>query len=196
MNELTPQDSRYLPITQQRWCCVPACISMIMYKHGIPMIPQEELGHYLGLIVPKDQTFLFYNGKTGPRPKGGYGTRIFEKEFYPDEAFKRLKIPLKMIFHPIDEFNTKEELEKLLKKNEKEEGDAVLCFDYGSLHDHKYVGGHAVIFDRVLDGQARIVDPWFELPKWQTHDISKLFKAMQKHGKEQMGGVWEFFTTN
>lgn len=192
MTEITPKESRYIPITQQRWCCVPACISMIMYKNKLPLVAQEELGHYLGLIVPKDQMFLFHEGKTGPKPKGGYGTRIFKKEYYPDEAFKKLNIPLKMTFHPIDEFKTEKEFEKFLKQIEKNDGDAVLCFDYGTLHNHKYVGGHAVVFDRVKGGKMRIVDPWFDLPKWQTHKFFKLYKAMQKHGKEQMGGVWEF----
>lgn len=195
MNELIPKNSRYLPITQQRWCCVPACISMIMYRHKIPLVPQEQMGHYLGLIVPKDQMFLFYKGETGPRPKGGYGTRIYMKQYYPDEAFKKLQIPLRMIFHPVDEFKDEKALEKLLKKIEKADDDAVLCFDYGTLHDHEYVGGHAVVFDRVIDGKARIVDPWFELPKWQVHPFTKILEAMKKHGKEQMGGVWEFVTS-
>jgi len=183
---------RYIPITQQRWCCVPACISMIMYRHGIPLIAQEELGGYLGLIVPKDQMYLFNKVKTGPKPAGGYGTRIFKKQYYPDEAFKKLNIPLCMIYHSIDKFQSENELKDMLERIEKEDKDAILCFDYGILHDHSHRGGHAVVFDRMIDGEVRIVDPWIELPKLQTHKIDKLYKAMQKHGKAQMAGVWVF----
>jgi hypothetical protein len=51
--EIVPSDSRYVPLTQQKWCCVPTCIQMVMIKQGIPLQPAELIGYELGLIVPE-----------------------------------------------------------------------------------------------------------------------------------------------
>jgi len=194
MIEIIPKNSRYIPMTQQRWCCVPTCILMIMYRHGISLITQEELGWYLGLIMPKEETKNYWNARTGPRPPAGYGTQIFKKEFYPDVAFKKLKIPLKMVFHPVDEYKDTKDLEEYLKSIEKDDKDVAVCFDYGKLHDHRYVGGHICLIDRadLQKGEVRLVDPLYEVPKWRTDKISKIFEAMKYHGSKNMGGIWEF----
>ncbi len=54
--EIVPKDSRYIPFSQQPYCCVPTSIQMVMYRHNIPLVPAEELGYHLGLTVPKDAT--------------------------------------------------------------------------------------------------------------------------------------------
>jgi len=197
MKEIVPRDSRYVPITQQRWCCVPACVSMIMYRHKIPLVYQEELGYHLGLIMPKDELKNYWNARTGLRPPAGYGTQIFKKEYYPDVAFKKLKIPLKMIFHPVDGYKSAEEFKKYLESVEKEDKDVAVCFDYGKMYNHIYVGGHVSLIDRVdfEKDEVRLIDPLYEVPKWRIVKISKLIKAMQFHTSANMGGFWEFART-
>lgn len=59
MKNIIPKDTRYIPFTQQKSCCVPTSISIIMYKRNIPLIPQEVLGYYLGLIVDPEFKNLF-----------------------------------------------------------------------------------------------------------------------------------------
>jgi hypothetical protein len=40
--EIIPKNSRYIPLTQQKWCCVPMCIQMVILKHGMPLISAEK----------------------------------------------------------------------------------------------------------------------------------------------------------
>ena len=65
---VVPEDSRYVPLTQQRSCCAPTCIQMIMYKNGIPLKPAEEIGYHMGLTVSLDAECLFYNARTSATP--------------------------------------------------------------------------------------------------------------------------------
>jgi len=87
MKEVVPEDSRYVPFVQQKSCCVPACVSMIMYRHNIPLIPQELLGYYLGLVVREENKELFWNARTGERPPAGWGTQIYKEEHHPDNVW-------------------------------------------------------------------------------------------------------------
>ena len=66
---------KYVPITEQPYCCVPACIQMILLRRGIPLKSQEEIGYNLGLIVPQRYKNLFGKVRTGKRPKDGWGTQ-------------------------------------------------------------------------------------------------------------------------
>lgn len=83
-------NSRYIPLTQQPYCCVPACFQMIMYRHGIPLVPQEELAYELGLIVPEKDTYLFGKVRSGEKPSSGWGTQIQKDEYDPNKVFKSL----------------------------------------------------------------------------------------------------------
>lgn len=63
--------SRYIPFTQQEYCCVPACIQMVMYKNSIPLVSQEDIGNALGLTVPEEDAYLFKSPQTGEKPRAG-----------------------------------------------------------------------------------------------------------------------------
>ena len=96
MIEIIPKDSRYVPLTQQNWCCVPTCIQMIMLKHEVPLLAAEFLGYHLGLIVPEQELKYFWNARTGKRPSSGWGTQIGNQKYEPNLVFEKLNIPLKM----------------------------------------------------------------------------------------------------
>jgi hypothetical protein len=188
----TPSDSRYVPLTQQPSCCVPTCIQMVMYKHGIPLIPAEEIGYHLGLIVHPERKHLFYNARTSKeRPAAGYGTRIYLPEFEPNVAFKSLSIPLSLTVKPITEIKSVEQLLNELRRVEKSDRDALLCFNHGVLVDNfdkNY--GHVCVFDRIVDNKIRIIDPSPEHPKWRFVEADKMFEAMTNHGEKRSGGIW------
>ena len=194
MKNIIPKDSRYIPFTQQKLCCVPACISMIMYRHKIQLISQELLGYHLGLIVPKEELKLFWNGRTGSKPSAGYGTRINEHRFHPNKIFPKLKIPLKMIFHPIDGFLNVQEFKKYLVSIERNDKDVAVCFNWSALYGQNYSGGHLSIIDKVnlRKGEVRLIDPEYKAPKWRIVKLEKLKKAMEVHGEDKSGGFWEF----
>lgn len=197
MTNIVPNDSKYIPLTQQKYCCVPTCVQMVMYRHGIPLIPAEELGDHLGLIVPEEYSKFFWNIRTGEKPKAGYGTRIGEEEFSLNNAFSKLNIPLKVEFKLINEFSDFSEFEKYLLKVD-DERDYMVCFSWGILYDEEYLGGHVCLLDKVLgdSDKIRLVDPEVKSSKWEVVDMKKLFDAMKKHGVENMAGFWELEKTN
>jgi len=193
MRNVVPKDSRYIPFTQQKSCCVPTCLQMIMYKHSIPLIPAEEIGHNLGLVVNPDNALLFYNVRTlETPPRSGYGTRIFETKYNPTKVFKKLKIPLKVEIIPVVRFKSVGGFEKYLTNIEKNDENVLLCFNYGVLsNDLSKSGGHVVVFDRLKKGGIRIIDPSPSWPKWRIVTIAKMYKAMKKHKEKRSGGVWK-----
>lgn len=194
MKNIVPLDSRYIPFTQQSQCCAPTCIQMVMYKNNIPLVPAEEIGYHLGLIVPISEARLFYNARTSEnQPITGYGVRIYLEEFNPNKAFKKLKIPLNLKTIKISSFNTPDEVFDFLSKVEKENRDILFCFNHGALiDDPSRDWGHLVLFDRIIDNQFRIIDPSPTHPKWRLVKPEKMFSAMKKHGeKSPAAGLWE-----
>lgn len=193
MREIVPLNSRYIPLTQQPACCVPTCFQMIMYKHGITLKPAEEIGHYLGLIVHPDRKKLFYNVRTSPdKPPAGYGTRIYDPEFEPNNVFRKLGIPLVFERRLINQFSSPPEIIGYLKNAEEKDKDVLLCFNHGALIDDPTKDwGHVCVFDRMVDNQIRLIDPTPDQPKWRLVSVEKMFDAMKKHGEQKSAGFWE-----
>ena len=191
--EVIPKDARYVPLTQQKWCCVPTCIQMVMLRHRIPLVSAELMGYYLRIVVPKADGKLFWNVRTTTkRPKAGYGTQLNE-EFTANPMFQKLKIPLRMRWKLIDTFDSYNAYQKYVKKCISSGQDVLVCYDYGTLFDDDYHGGHVCVLDRVYmkKGETRIIDPGAKEPKWRTVRIQKLYEAMKYHGRKNMGGFWE-----
>lgn len=192
-----PNDSRYIPFTQQRSCCVPTSIQMIMYRNNIPLIPSEELGYHLGLTVSPEDSHLFYGVRTSPKPPSsvGYGTQIFKPEYEPNKVFSELGIPLKFSQKLAAELQTETDLLEMLNEVETNNIDALLCFNHGVIRG-KYEPntGHVVVFDRVIDGKVRVVDASPRQPKWRFIDSNVLLDAIKRHDNENSGGIWFFET--
>ncbi len=164
-----------------------------MYKSGIPLLPAEEIGYHLGLIVHPDKARYFYNVRTATEPPtAGYGTRIYEPEFELSTAFKNMNVPLTYSLKDIADIASTADLTKTLSAIEKDNVNALLCFNHGALvDDPNRDWGHVVVFDRIIDGQFRIIDPSPDYPKWRLVTPEKMFLAMQKHGqKKTTAGVW------
>jgi hypothetical protein len=168
---------------------------MIMYRHGIPLMPAEELGYYLGLVMPPDQANLFYNARVSKTPPSiaGYGTQIYKPQYEPNKVFKKLGIPLSFRKTLAEELNTEEDLLKTLRTIESNDTDALLCFNHGVMRGkYETYTGHVVVFDRLIDGQIRIVDPSWKNPKWRLVEPALMLEAIKRHGNENSGGVWHF----
>lgn len=188
-----PRDSRYVPFTQQPSCCVPTCMQMVMYRNNIPLRPAEEIGYHLGLVVSPDQSNLFCNVRTSAeRPSAGYGIRMHIPEFDPNIAFARMGVPLHFVVEPVKEIPSANDLLERLRTIERGELDALVAFNLETLIDDPSLNGahHACVFDRIIDGRVRLIDPSFYAPKWRMFDVEQLFLAMQKHVSSDWGGIW------
>ena len=116
MNQVIPNDSRYIPLTQQKWCCVPTCIQIVMLRQSIPLVPSELIGHYMGLVVPDDARKYFWEARTGTKPPAGFGTQVSNPKYNPNAVFRNLKIPLKMNWSLINKFKNKNEFKEYLRE--------------------------------------------------------------------------------
>lgn len=193
--EATPNDSRYVPFTQQDYCCVPTSIQMIMYRNNIPLIPAEELGYHLGLTIPPDVVGLFYQPRISDMPPStaGYGTQIYNPEYEPNKIFKKLGLPLSFDKKLANEIQDEQALLSELQKVENSDADALLCFNHGVMRGkYESNSGHVVVFDRIIDGKVRIVDASWKHPKWRLIEPSLLLDAIKQHGNENSGGIWHF----
>ena len=179
-------------MTQQKSCCVPTSISIVMYKLGIPLVPQELLGYHLGLIVDEKSKDFFWNPRTGERPPAGYGTQIGLEEYNPDIAFEKLNIPLRIVVHPVEKFKTEDDFINFVSNCIDEDRDLLVCFNHGTLGGNEEKGGHVCVVDRIYPskGIIRLVDPSPSQPKWREVEISLLKKAMEMHPSNS-GGFWE-----
>lgn len=181
---------RYIPFVQQPYCCVPACFQAIMYKHGLPLLPQEELANELGLVVPEADTHMFNNVRSGQKPSSGWGTQVQKEEYSPNRVFRKLGIQLKFRIVSNKDLGGPAGLKNLLHEIEISDQDALLCFDYGNLWNTQSNGGHVCVFDRIKGNQVYIIDPERNVPKYRATTIDKLFDAMDSHGEYNAAGVW------
>lgn len=183
MKNIIPKDTRYVPFVQQHACCVPTSISVVMYKNGIPLISQELLGYYLGLILSKEHKNLFWNTVTGKRPLAGYGTRIYHSKYNINLAFKKLNIPLSTIEYKIENFKSKNDLVNFIYKKISEDKDLMVFLSSDVLNNTNKKNGHACVVDRIYQSRdiIRLIDPSSVHPKWREIKINKFIKAVKSH---------------
>ncbi len=183
MKNIVPKDTRYVPLTQQYSCCVPTSISIIMYKLGIPLMPIEQLGYHLGLIVDKDHRNLFWGARTGKRPGAGFGTQINTKRFEINRVFKKLKIPLHVSTRSIVSFANAKAIAAYLGVRVKKNEDIIVLLNSDVLNGTKNHNGHACVVDRidVRKQSVRLIDPSPGQPKWRQFSVSRLMRAMKLH---------------
>ena len=191
---ITPNDTKYIPLTQQRFCCTPTCVQMIMLRHNIPLVPAELMGAKMGLIVPKDELQYFWNAKTGSKPKAGYGTQIGKKEFNLNSVLRDLKIPLEMTPILVDKFENFNHFMSYVSALDQSKKDILVCYDWGTLFNKDCHNGHVCVLDKIdlKKNEVRIIDPEYKAPKWRIVQLVKLFEAMKFHGNKNMAGFWEF----
>jgi len=167
---------------------------MVMYRHQIPLIPAEEIGYQLGLTVPPDAAKSFFHARVSDTPPvdSGYGTQIQTPAYSPNKAFQTLHIPFKFSMKLASAIADLDELMNELAAIQASDGDALLCLNPGILYWNEYrpFTGHVVVFDKVIDGMVRIVDPEAKQPKWRTVRPSVLLEAIKTHGDQNYGGMW------
>ncbi len=102
-----------------------------------------------------------------------------------------------MEFKPIDDFAKLQDYKEHLWSIESFDKDVLVCFDWGTLYNSDYHGGHVSVLDQVnlAKNEVRLIDPEYQGAKWKVVKVAKLKKAMEFHGKDKSGGFWEFTLT-
>lgn len=193
MQNIIPNDTRYVPLTQQPYCCAPTCIQMIMLKHNIPLQSGELMASHMEVVVSEDKKNLFWNlPYSEKRPKSGFGTTISEDKTI-NIMFEKLNIPLNVTFNFIDNFSSEQSLFDYLWESVQQNNDIILCYDFGYLFDTGKHSWHTSVLDIVdiESKKVRFIDPESTSPKWQVVSIWKLYESMKNHGSKYMAGCWK-----
>src|SRR3989344_1434983 len=129
---------RYAPIKQLPFCCVPACISMVLDRRNISYGSQEEIGYQLGLAVPKEFSARFPKARF-EKPASGWGTEIQKDAYSLNNFFKKNSFPLKETGFFVDEIR---DPKKFLIDNLSKNKDIIVCFNYRVLYGDMGDCGH------------------------------------------------------
>ena len=183
---LINQKPFYKPIKQKPYCCVPACISMVLDRRKTKHSSQEEIGYELGLIIPKEKIHLFTKIKTGKKPIAGYGTQVNKKKYSINNYFFKNKIKLKETHYPIEK---NKNTNKFIVENLRSGNDLIVCFNNKKLYGGEDYG-HVSLIQKINDNIITLIDPENNVPDKRKVKLQKLVDAMECHGKKKRGGFW------
>lgn len=184
-------DPPYDPITQKPYCCVPACLLMILERREIDHESQEEIGYKLGLTVPGEDKDKFDRVRTGEKPGAGWGTQIQKDEFSLKKYLAKNNISLELEYYPPDEVDDPKEF---IRENLREGRDMLIFFHYKTLYGG-VDNGHVSLIQAINDGEVTLVDPGMDVSNFRRVDLSDLMEAMEVHA-EHSGGFWVFHGIN
>ncbi len=174
----------YKRIKQKPYCCVPACMKMILERRKIKNNSQDEIGYELGLIVPKEKADLFSKVRAGKKPKAGYGTQVNK---YPiNKFFKKYKIQLQEKYFPLSKIK---DIKKFIEDNLKQGNDMIVCFDNKVAHGFGDYG-HVSLIQGIKENAITLVDPSKKMPARCKVALKKLIAAIKKRGVKHRAGFW------
>lgn len=177
----------YKLIKQKPYCCVPACISMILDRRKIKHGLLEEIGYELGLIVPENKTHFFTKIRSGKKPIAGYGTRVDKNKYSINNYFSKHLIDLMETYYPIDKI---ENVQDFIIRNLGENKDIIACFNFKKLYGKGENFGHVSLIQNVNHNTVTLIDPEMNVPGKRKVKLQKLTKAIECHGKKKRGGLW------
>lgn len=175
---------KYKKIAQKPYCCVGACLEMVLNRRGIKNEGQEDIAYQLGLVVPEEARHQFKKARVEDKPLAGYGTQIQKEEYSMNNFFQKNNIALHQDYHYITDID---EARKFLKENN--ENDIVICCYGKTLYNDPHDDwGHMVLFDHIEDDDTvLIVDP---SPKrnYEYIKLNTIVQAIKDHGEANFGG--------
>lgn len=171
---------KYRPICQLPYCCVPATLQMILYRRGMDIMTQEEIGAELGLRMPMRMRELFTDERItwlSDDSLENFGTQIRKKGCGINDFFGRHDIPLKI--SKLFKMKSIRDIEEFLRENLNDENDIIVSYIawLKSKGEYKYIG-HFVLAESV-DYKNKILmlcDP--EIPFWKKISFRDLLYQM------------------
>lgn len=176
---------KYNKITQKDYCCVGACLEMILNRYSIENTGQEDIAYQLGLVVPESDRHLFKRARVENKPSSGYGTQIQKEEYSINHYFRTNNIELKEFYHFIDHTD---DMREFLTLNNDE--DILVCFHCGTLFDTPHANwGHMMLFEYIENDNVTLLDTSVKR-SYETVSLERLVEAISIHGKENGAGFY------
>lgn len=180
--------SRYKHISQKPYCCVPACVQMILRRRGLRVsVSQARMAYELGIILSKNEKHLLPESHKGRKPRAGWGTRIHLKRYSLTSFFRRQGYALVDVFYSSAKFASADKLKIFLEKNLECGYDLLICFNYPALYGFAGAYGHASLVENVRGGSVILCDPDPGSKRAKTVTLKNLLSALKNHHK---GGIW------
>lgn len=181
------RNMEYKHISQKPYCCVPACVQMILHRRKLPILLQTDIAYDLGIILPPKDRHLLPKSYKGSKPKAGWGTRINLKKYSLAAFFKRQGYSLQETYYSAKRFNSKKQFKKFLSDNLKEKNDLLICFNYPSLYRMKGSWGHASLIEEAKKKYVVLRDPNPKHKDARKVLLNDLLTVLKNHHN---GGIW------
>lgn len=180
--------SSYIPLIQQPYCCVPACIQMILLRRKLPLFSQEEIGKDLGLTVPRAYKKILPGTRTARKaPDGLWGTQVQKKKYSLNNFFEKHHLPLLEQYFPTTTID--QPALWVTQKLKSPKTDIIVCFSYKGLYKTGS-GGHVSLITAFAGDKVTLLDPLPEVPKNRVVKLNDLLHAMKRHGLSSRQGFW------
>lgn len=190
---MTSPQLRYLPITQQPYCCVPAAMQMVLLRRSLPLLTQEEIGNAFDLTVPVNQLHLLPHAATGELPPGGWGTQIPPGSRMVNEFLRRHHYPLREQYHALADVPV--DVLGWIDRQLQDDVDILVCFDYQDLFSYEDPVGHVAVVDSIDEDMIVLIDPWWGAPKVRPVTAPRLARAIESLGPRRRAGFWVLRST-
>lgn len=175
---------KYKIIKQKPYCCVGACMEMILNRRNITSNGQVEIACELGLIVPLSYKSMYPNAIIGDKPNAGFGTQIQKEEYSINRFFKNNNLDLVLEY---SFFTSISKVKKFLLQNSC--NDIIICLYGEILYDDKDANwGHMVLFDEIKNDIVTLVDSYKN--RHLKMPINKLVQAIKVHGEDNGAGFY------
>lgn len=176
---------KYNKVIQKPYCCVGACMEMVLNRNHIINNGQIDIAYKLGLTVPIEYKQIYPNAIFSDKPQAGYGTQIQKEEFSINNFFTTNSIDLISEYYYISEEN---EINNFLLNNI--ENDILVCCHCGTLYDAEHADwGHMLLFENIENDNITLLDPSAKR-NFETFSIKKLTEAITIHGKSNGAGFY------
>lgn len=182
---------KYTPITQEPYCCLAACLQMVLLRHSLPLIDQKTLAVMMGLTVPEKDKKLFPKAKAAKGPP--FGTIIKTDSMMPQAVFRKLGIPLSVELRLENEFDDNSAIREYIIGQLEANHDVIVNLDTRTLNKTKESFGHSLLVELydASDDKARLIDPSADQPRQRSISIAILAFAIRQYGAKNWGGFWE-----
>lgn len=176
---------KYSKIAQKKYCCVGACLEMVLNRHGITKFDQEEIAYELGLIVPPHLVNNYRRARTGAKPASGYGTQIQNRQYSINRFFTKNEINLQESYHYITDLGMAENFLANCKDQ-----DILIVFHCGTLYNKPEADwGHMVLFDHLSD-KCIVIQENSAARNIEKIELPKLIQAIKTHGTKNGAGFY------
>ena len=136
----------YSVIPQLPYCCVPATIQTILYRHGFSIGNQVEIGIELGLRYPKrfkndfDPKGIIYIDNDSKE----FGTQIEKKKYNINKYFKKHKLPF--YFSKLHTFQNIKKIQTFITSNIRYDHDIIIRYlRQHPVRLHEYFGHFSLV---------------------------------------------------